>query len=95
MPALQQEYDYYEYARRRQGTVKTAVPNSAVRKNTSNKVSATKVNPKTLKTTTTRDITRNSTRIATRDDNFIGTKRKATSSKVATKAKTTSKKASK
>lgn len=94
MPALQQEYDYYEYARRRQGTVKNTVPTSAVRKNTSNKVSSTKVNPRTLKTTTTREVTRNSTRIATRDNDFIGTKRKVATKKVATKAKTTSKKAS-
>lgn len=104
MPALQQEYDYYEYARRRQGTVRNTVPTSGVRKN--NNVSSTtkvasktpattSVHPKNLKTTTTREITRNATRIATRDNNFISTNKKVSTKKAsASKAKAASKKAS-
>ena len=116
MPALKEEYDYYEYAsKRRQGTVKSAVPYSAVHKkgssvgNDVNKISTshtsaartTTVSKKVtsqsrktvsnasiktksqsknlnLKTTTTRDVTKNATRAATRDDSFIGTKKKTT-----------------
>lgn len=93
MPALQQEYDYYEYARRRLGAVRNAVPSSSVRKSTANTrkapVNTVKVSVKNLKTTTTRDVTRNATRIATRDDSFIQNKRKTTTKKVSN-AKTTS-----
>ena len=97
MPALRQEYDYYEYARNRQGTVKNAVPSSALKKRTtsngknridSKNSSTQKLN---LKTSTTRDVTKNATRVATRDDNFIGMKKSITNSKsnskVATKQK--------
>lgn len=106
MPALKEEYDYYEYAsRRRQGTVKNAVPSSVVRKNTTssksnvaktstrsnyNKSTHSNVNTKNLKTTTTRDITKNAIRVATRDDSFIGNKKKTstTSAKKQTSKKT-------
>jgi len=91
MPALKEEYDYYKYAsNRRQGTVKNTVPTSAVRKkSTSSRATyqTTKVQTKNLKTTTTRDITRNATRIATRDDNFIGTKKKASTKRANTSSK--------
>lgn len=104
MPALKEEYDYYEYAsRRRQGTVKNTVPHSAVHKTitssksnvkTSSKSNYSKnnfthnVNTKNLKTTTTRDITKNAIRAATRDDSFIGTKKTPTSVKKQTSKKT-------
>lgn len=106
MPALKEEYDYYEYAsRRRQGTVKNTVPSSAVHRNTNSSRSnvtkttsrnnyskniSTNVNTRNLKTSTTRDITKNATRVATRDDSFIGTKKKTstTSSKKQTSKKT-------
>lgn len=74
MPALKEEYDYFEYAKRRQGTVKNTVPSSgASKKNniaSSNK-SAQKLN---VKTSTTREITKKATRIATQDD-FVGSKK--------------------
>lgn len=84
MPAVQPEYDYYEYAMRRKGTVKNAVPYSATRKNSlqtpQKSVRRTPVNTmtssKNLKTTTTREVTKNATRIATRDDNFISKTKK-------------------
>lgn len=87
MPALKEEYDYYEYARRRQGTVKNAVPSSAIKKNThitanKNSISVNKINSQNLnlKTSTTRDITKKATRIAMKDD-FIGSKKKVTTKK--------------
>ncbi len=102
MPALQQEYDYYEYARRKQGAVKRAVPNSAVTKNTrkaassvqnrspQNRTMAKSPQSITLKTSTTRDVTKNATRMAMRGD-FIDTPKKNTrkvaSSAVKTKGK--------
>lgn len=91
MPAVEREYEYYEYRRQSQGAVKNAVPRSSVRKNTTaRKVTPTKVQSKNLKTSTTRDITKNATRIATRDDNFIGTKRKVKSQNTISKSKKTS-----
>lgn len=68
MPALKQEYDYYEYARSRQGTAKKAVPSSAVSKKSK------QVQTMTLKTNPTREATKKATRIAMGDD-FIGTKK--------------------
>ena len=66
MPALQPEYDYYEYARRRQGTVNRAVPCSSARKSNTNVTkNCTPVSNKNLKTSTTRDITKKATRVAT------------------------------
>lgn len=95
MPAVEREYEYYEYKRQSQGAVKNAVPRSSVRKNTTaRKVTPTKVQSKNLKTTTTRDVTKNATRIATRDDNFIGTKRKVKSQNTVLKSRATSKKTS-
>lgn len=95
MPALQPDYDYYEYARRRQGAVKNAVPSSAVHKKSSatKSVTASKVSPKNLKTTTTRDVTKNATRIATRDDSFINAKKRntTTTNKTSSKSKKGSK----
>lgn len=104
MPALKEEYDYYEYARRRQGTVKNAVPSSAVQKSTrmstSKKVSSTsktsvnRAYPQTinLKTSTTRDVTKKATRLAAQDD-FIGGKKKVTAKKnTTTKTNSRSKK---
>lgn len=73
MPALQREYDYYEYSKLYQGTAKKAVPNSAVHKN---RESANYKSSLNVKTTTTRDVTRKATRIATRDDEFIAKKKK-------------------
>ena len=88
MPALKEEYDYYEYARRRQGTVKNTVPSSAVHKSTnqtSKRVSDTTKTSRTvqtinLKTSTTRDVTKNATRLAAQDD-FLGSKNKVTTKK--------------
>ena len=68
MPALKQEYDYYEYARSRQGTAKKAVPSSTVSKKSK------QVQTMTLKTNPTREATKKATRIAMSDD-FIGTKK--------------------
>lgn len=68
MPALKQEYDYYEYARSRQGTAKKAVPSSDVSKKSK------QVQTMTLKTNPTREATKKATRIAMSDD-FIGTKK--------------------
>ena len=68
MPALKQEYDYYEYARSRQGTAKKAVPSSAVSQKSK------QVQTMTLKTNPTREATKKATRIAMSDD-FIGTKK--------------------
>ncbi len=94
MPAVQQEYDYYEYARRKQGAVKNAAPNFATSKTTnrtinrrnnynnnttSNSTKNKNANPN-VRTSATREVTKNATRIATSDD-FIGTKRKSTTSK--------------
>lgn len=74
MPALKQEYDYYEYARSRQGTAKKAVPSSAVAKKTK------PVQTMILKTNATREVTKRATRIATSDD-FIGIKKSRTAGK--------------
>ena len=49
MPALKQEYDYYEYARSRQGTAKKVVPSSATSKKSK------QVQTMTLKTNPTRE----------------------------------------
>lgn len=80
MPALKQEYDYYEYARSRQGTAKKAVPSSAVAKKTK------PVQTMTLKTNATREVTKRATRIATSDD-FIGIKKPRTAGKKNTSVK--------
>ena len=74
MPALKQEYDYYEYARSRQGTAKKAVPSSAVSKKSK------QVQTMTLKTNPTREATKKATRIAMSDD-FIGTKKTRSATK--------------
>ena len=95
-------YEYA--SRRRQGTVKNTVPSSSAhrtttssknnvaktgsRSNNSKNNSLHNVNPKNLKTTTTRDITKNAIRAATRDDSFIGTKKTTTSVKKQTSKKT-------
>ena len=98
MPALQQEYDYYEYARRRQGAVRDAVPSSAVSKKVAPRGNKTSVSSRSssknlnLKTTTTRDVTKRATRMAM-DDEFIGVK-KSSSSKRTSARKVQSKKTS-
>lgn len=74
MPALKEEYDYYEYAKRRQGTAKKAVPSSATQK------SAKNVQTITIKNSPTREVTKRATRIATSED-FIGQKKKVSKSK--------------
>lgn len=70
MPALKQEYDYYEYARTRKGTASNAASSSATKKS-SQKV----VQTMNIKTSPTRDVTKNATRMALRDD-FITPKKK-------------------
>lgn len=86
MPALKQEYDYYEYAKKRRGTATSAAPSSAVKKSNSGFVQTSNI-----KTSTTRDITKNATRMALRED-FIDTKK--SKSKVAVKNNTSKNKVS-
>ncbi len=67
MPAVQYNYDYYGYARSERGAVKTAPrvsTSKSTTKNTKKGVPASKIE---LKTKTTRDITKKSTRIATKE----------------------------
>ena len=64
----ERRYDYYEYARSRQGTAKKVVPSSATSKKSK------QVQTMTLKTNPTREATKKATRIAMGDD-FIGTKK--------------------
>ena len=66
MPALKEDYDYYGYARSRQGVARSATPNSR-----------SMANNKAVRKPTS-DVTKMATRNALRDD-FIGTTKKGSS----------------